>query len=199
MIRTLTDARDIYTRGHSDRVSLLAVEIAKEMQLSETTIERIRIAGLMHDIGKVRTPDSILLKECKLTDAEFDEMKKHSHYSYEILLNLPAVFSDILPAVLSHHERYDGTGYPQGLSGEEIPIEARIISIADAFDAMTSFRRYRHNFTAEEAKAEIQRCKGTQFDPVVAEVALRALERFDEIKKDPKWVYPVDENNEIIL
>jgi len=88
MIRTLTDARDIYTRGHSDRVSLLAVEIAKEMQLSETTIERIRIAGLMHDIGKVRTPDSILLKECKLTDAEFDEMKKHSHYSYEILAEL---------------------------------------------------------------------------------------------------------------
>ena len=152
----------------------------------------------MHDIGKVRTPDSILLKEYKLTDEEYAEMKKHSHHSYEILLNLPAVFSDILPAVLSHHERYDGTGYPQGLSGEEIPIEARIISIADAFDAMTSFRRYRHNFTAEEAKAEIRRCTGTQFDPVVAKVALRALERFEDIKNDPKWVCPVDENNNII-
>ena len=87
----------------------------------------------------------------------------------------------------------------QGLSGEEIPIEARIISIADAFDAMTSFRRYRHNFTAEEAKAEIRRCTGTQFDPVVAKVALRALERFEDIKNDPKWVCPVDENNNICL
>ncbi len=193
-VRSMVDARDIYTRGHSDRVSLLSTKIAAAMGLSEEEIERIRIAGLFHDIGKLRIPDSILIKEGRLTEEEFFEIRKHPLYALEILSNA-SMFEDIVPAVRSHHERYDGQGYPDGLTGQDIPQAARIISIADAFDAMTSFRRYRTNITFDEALNEIIRGRGTQFDPEIADVALGVLKDFKEIEADPSWVYPNRDKN----
>ncbi len=162
-MRRVVDMKDQYTRGHSDRVSFYAYHLAKQLGKSEDYCERVRLAGLFHDTGKLSVPDEILLKPTKLTDEEFQIIKTHPA-SGEELLSALYQFRPILPAVRGHHERFDGLGYPDGLKGYEIPEEARIIAVADTFDAMTSNRQYRSALTIEFASNELNRCKDSQLD-----------------------------------
>ena len=185
MIQTLrytVEAKDSYTRGHSDRVSEYSVLIGEKLGLSEEQIKTLRIGGLFHDIGKIGIPDSILLKPAKLTDDEYSQIKNHPSIGAHIL-GSAVIFKDIIPIVKHHHERYDGTGYPSKLKGEEIPYMARIAAVADTFDAMTSRRSYRGPIDIEHVKEEIKRCEGTQFDPQIAEAFLDILNNnFEKIK-----------------
>ena len=167
ILRQTVEAKDPYTRGHSDRVSEFAVLIGTKMGLDEKTIHILKIGGLFHDIGKIGIPDSILLKESKLSDDEYSQIKNHPTIGAHILGNA-TVFQDIIPIVKYHHERYDGRGYPSQLAGTDIPLIARITAVADAFDAMTSKRTYRDSLPIEKVKEEIERCSGTQFDPEIA-------------------------------
>ena len=186
MVQTLrytVEAKDTYTRGHSDRVSEYSVLIGERLGLPEDQIKTLRIGGLFHDIGKIGIPDSILLKPEKLTDDEYSEIKNHPSIGAHIL-GSAKIFQDIIPIVKHHHERYDGNGYPARLKGEEIPYLARITAVADTFDAMTSRRSYRGPIDIEQVKEEIKRCEGTQFDPQIAEVFIDILNNeFDKIKK----------------
>lgn len=185
-VRSMVDTRDIHTRGHSDRVSYLSELIAKEMGLPEEFCKRIRVAGLFHDIGKIGIPDSILLKPTALTEEEFAEIKTHPLRGYAILSPI-SVFSDIAEIVLQHHERVDGRGYPKGLLGDNILLEAKIIAAADAFDAMTSFRQYRNSLSFDYALSELREGKNSQFDSNVVDAFLRVLQNYDMIKKDLAW------------
>lgn len=181
-LRYTVEAKDPYTRGHSDRVSEYSVLIGEKLGLTDDDIKTLRVGGLFHDIGKIGIPDSILLKESKLTDDEYSEIKNHPSIGAHILCNAE-VFQDIIPIVKHHHERYDGNGYPSRLKGEEIPYIARIAAVADTFDAMTSRRSYRGPIDIEHVKEEIKRCEGTQFDPQIAEVFLDILNNdYDKIK-----------------
>jgi PAS domain S-box-containing protein/diguanylate cyclase (GGDEF)-like protein/putative nucleotidyltransferase with HDIG domain len=159
---------------HSKRVSQLCEFIARHMKLDETEINKIKIAGLMHDIGKIGINDQILNKSGKLTSDEWNDVRSHSEVGYRILSSANE-FSEIAEYILSHHERWDGTGYPQGLKGEEIHVYARIIAVADSFDAMTSERTYRTAMTIREAIEEIRKNALTQFDPRIAEVFIKGL------------------------
>jgi PAS domain S-box-containing protein/diguanylate cyclase (GGDEF)-like protein/putative nucleotidyltransferase with HDIG domain len=159
---------------HSKRVSQLCEFIARHMKLDETEINKIKIAGLMHDIGKIGINDQILNKSGKLTTDEWNDVRSHSEVGYRILSSANE-FSEIAEYILSHHERWDGTGYPQGLKGEEIHVYARIIAVADSFDAMTSERTYRTAMTIREAIEEIRKNALTQFDPRIAEVFIKGL------------------------
>ena len=188
MVQTLrytVEAKDSYTRGHSDRVSEYSVLIGKKLGLQEEQIKTLRIGGLFHDIGKIGIPDSILLKPGRLTDEEYTQIKAHPGIGAHILGSAD-IFKDIIPIVKHHHEKYDGTGYPGMLKGEEIPYLARIAAVADTFDAMTSRRSYRGPIDIEHVKDEIKRCEGTQFDPQVAEAFLEILnnnyEKIQEIQ-----------------
>ena len=174
ILRQTVEAKDPYTRGHSDRVSEFAVLIGTKMGLDEKTIHILKIGGLFHDIGKIGIPDSILLKESKLSDDEYSQIKNHPTIGAHILGNA-TVFQDIIPIVKYHHERYDGRGYPSQLAGTDIPLIARITAVADAFDAMTSKRTYRDSLPIEKVKEEIERCSGTQFDPEIAKLYLGIL------------------------
>lgn len=174
-LRLMVDARDIYTRGHSDRVSYFAERIARAMGRDDAYCARIRVAGLFHDVGKVGTPDAILLKGSRLTDEEYEKIRQHPARGAEILSAI-AQFQDIAPVVRQHHERFDGQGYPDGLPGGRVLEQARIICVADAFDAMTSNRRYRPSLSLAQAVAQLQEGSGTQFDPAVVDVFLRLLE-----------------------
>ena len=174
ILRQTVEARDPYTRGHSDRVSEFAVLIGTKMGLDEQTLHTLKIGGLFHDIGKIGIPDSILLKESKLSDDEYSQIKNHPTIGAHILGNA-TVFQDIIPIVKYHHERYDGRGYPSQLAGTKIPLVSRITAIADAFDAMTSKRTYRDAVPIEKVKEEIERCSGTQFDPEIATLFLDIL------------------------
>ena len=173
-LRYTVEAKDPYTRGHSDRVSEYSVLIGKQLGLSEEDLKILKIGGLFHDIGKIGVPDSILLKTSKLTDEEYSEIKNHPSIGAHILSNA-TIFKDIIPIVKYHHEKYDGNGYPSKLKGEDIPLFARIAAIADTFDAMTSKRTYRDSLGLDVVKSEIERCKGTQFDPHLADVFLDIL------------------------
>ena len=180
-LRYTVEAKDSYTRGHSDRVSEFSVLIGKHMGLPEHDLKTLRIGGLFHDIGKIGVPDSILLKEAKLTDEEYSEIKNHPSIGKHILSNA-STFKDIIPIVYHHHEKFNGTGYPEQLSGENIPLFARIAAIADTFDAMTSKRSYRNALPLEVVRAEIEKCSGTQFDPEIAKIFLNILDyHYDEI------------------
>jgi diguanylate cyclase (GGDEF)-like protein/PAS domain S-box-containing protein/putative nucleotidyltransferase with HDIG domain len=159
---------------HSQRVSELCESIAKSMDLSNDDINQIRIAGLMHDIGKIGVEDNILNKTEMLNNHEWEEIKKHSEIGYRILSSVNE-FSEVADYVLEHQERWDGTGYPRGLKGEEISLQARIISVADAFDAMTGERTYGRMLNKKEAIEEIQRCSGTQFDPELARLFIEKV------------------------
>ena len=163
------DAKDRYTRGHSERVSTLAAALARALGLQGETVEQYRVAGLLHDVGKIGTPESILTKMNRLTDEEFREIMKHPRTGYEILKDIPGI-AFALPGVLHHHERYDGTGYPTKLAGQQIPLIARVLALADTFDAMRSNRAYRSARPHEAVIAEIRKCAGTQFDPKLAAV-----------------------------
>lgn len=182
ILRRTVDAKDTYTRGHSDRVSEYSVLIGKKLKLSEDKLKLLKIGGLFHDIGKIGIPDSILLKTSKLTDDEYNEIKKHPSIGAHILEN-SSIFKDIIPIVLYHHEKFDGCGYPSKLKGEDIPFLARIVAVADTFDAMTSKRSYRDALALDIVKQEFIKFSGTQFDPVVAKVFLEILEfNYNDIK-----------------
>ena len=182
-LRYTVEAKDPYTRGHSDRVSAYSVLIGEKLGLSEDDLKTLRVGGLFHDIGKIGIPDSILLKESKLTDDEYSEIKSHPAIGAHILCNAE-VFKDIIPIVKHHHERYDGRGYPCQLKGEDIPYFARIATIADAFDAMTSKRTYRNSLPIDVVRAEIERNLETQFDPEIGKVFLDILNNdYDKIEK----------------
>ncbi len=186
-LRYTVEAKDPYTRGHSDRVSAYSVLIGEKLGLSEDDLKTLRVGGLFHDIGKIGIPDSILLKESKLTDDEYSEIKSHPAIGAHILCNAE-VFKDIIPIVKHHHERYDGRGYPCQLKGEDIPYFARIATIADAFDAMTSKRTYRNSLPIDIVRAEIEKNLGTQFDPKIGKAFLDILnndyEKIEKIKED---------------
>ncbi|PJC72270.1 MAG: two-component system response regulator [Syntrophobacterales bacterium CG_4_8_14_3_um_filter_58_8] len=173
---SVIEAKDSYTRGHSEGVSKYAFAIAKEMKLSSGEMERIRAAGLLHDIGKIAIDKQILLKNGPLTDEERKVVQTHCECGVKILK--PATFlGEILPIVHQHHERFDGKGYPQGLKGDEIDQGARILAVADSFEAMTSARSYRSAMPFEEAVDEIRRHAGTQFDLEVVDAFLTAVKK----------------------
>ncbi len=175
ILRHTVEAKDPYTRGHSDRVSEFSVLIGQKMNLDSDTIHDLKIGGLFHDIGKIGIPDSILLKESKLDDNEYSQIKNHPTIGAHILGDAK-VFENIIPIVKHHHEKFDGTGYPSGLKGSEIPLIARIASVADTFDAMTSKRTYRDSLPISVVKEELKRCSGSQFDPEIASIFLDILE-----------------------
>jgi len=158
------DAKDRYTCGHSRRVAYLSRELARCSGLDEATVVRVHIAGLVHDVGKIGVPESVLSKPGRLTDDEFEMIKKHPEIGVRILRDIPN-FDDIIPGVMSHHERFDGNGYPQRLRGLDIPLFGRIVGIAAAFDAMSSTRTYRRALSSKDVLAEMERCAGSQFDP----------------------------------
>jgi len=169
LVRSLAkavDARDKYTRLHSKRVSALATKLAKHMKLGDETVNKVEIAGILHDVGKIGIPDNILQKPGRLSDEEMAIVKNHPAFSAQIIKSTS--LKNIVSAVKAHHERWDGKGYPYGLKGEQIPLEARILALADTFDAMTSDRPYRKGLPISEALNEIARCAGSQFDPRLA-------------------------------
>ena len=174
VLRRTVEVKDVYTRGHSDRVSEYSLLIGKKLNLPPEQMKTLKIGALFHDIGKIGIPDAILLKTDKLTDDEYSEIKNHPAIGAHILSNA-SIFADIIPIVKHHHERYDGKGYPARLAGEDIPYLARIVAVADTFDAMTSRRSYRQALDFDYTMNEIERCKGTQFDPAIADVFLEIL------------------------
>jgi len=169
------DAKDSYTNGHSMRVAQYSVKIAERAGKSKEEQERIHYMGLLHDIGKIGIPDSIITKSSSLSDKEYYVTRKHPEIGAEILANISEI-PDLGIGARWHHERYDGTGYPDGLKGEEIPEEARIIAVADAYDAMASRRSYRDVLPQQVVYGEIKKGKGTQFDPVFADIMLVLME-----------------------
>lgn len=160
------DTKDPYTCGHSRRVAIISERLARECGFSEDRVKQIYLAGLLHDIGKIGVPEATLCKEGKLTDEEFTQIKKHPAAGAKILEGIKQL-EKVLPGIMYHHERPDGKGYPHGLVAEEIPVDGKIIGIADCFDAMTSDRTYRKALSLEIVCNEIRKCTGTQFDPMM--------------------------------
>lgn len=160
------DAKDSYTSGRSRRITYYSIQIAKQLGLSTIDIGKVELAGMLHDIGMIGVSDEILYKVDSLTQEEYDEIKKHITYSVKILEDIKQL-KDVVEIIKYHHEKYDGTGYPFGIKGEDIPIGSRIIAIADAFDSIISNRIYRNQTSHEQALEEIKKGAGTQFDPVV--------------------------------
>jgi putative nucleotidyltransferase with HDIG domain len=169
------DQRDSYTAKHSQTVGLLCEMMARELGLDEGRVQRVRLAGILHDIGKIGVPDSILGKPGKLTDDEMDQMRRHPEMGARILAS--DELGDVRGWILTHHERPDGSGYPKGLTFEEIPLEAAILAVGDAYEAMTSDRVYRRSIGHKAARNELRRAAGTQFDERVVDALLRALKR----------------------
>jgi len=169
------DAKDHYTYGHSKKVGEYAVALAQALGLPQDRIATIRAASLLHDIGKIGIPDAILNKEGALTTDEWKPVKTHPELGVEILRHVTDL-TNCLPAILHHHERYDGTGYPAGLKGDDIPLEARILAVADAYDAITSLRPYHKKLSRQEGLAELKKHAGTQFDPEILDVFCKTME-----------------------
>ena len=169
------DGKDPYTRGHSERVSRISVAIAQRLGLSDGECEKIRISALLHDVGKIAIDDKILKKPAALTDDEFDIMKQHPQRGYKIMSQIGAM-KEFLPGMYMHHEMVDGRGYPQGLKGDEIPLMAKIVAVADTFDAMTTDRPYQQAMKFEHAVERIQSFVGTRYDETVVEAFAQACE-----------------------
>ncbi|MEN6316860.1 MAG: HD domain-containing phosphohydrolase [Clostridiaceae bacterium] len=189
-LRQAVDAKDIYTRGHSDRVAYYAVRIGEVMDMTPEDLETLRISGIFHDVGKIGTADDILLKTDKLTDKDLKEIQKHPTKGARIL-SAVSMFRDVVPVVKSHHERMDGTGYPDGLEKDAIPLLARIISVADAFDAMMSDRLYRSKLNLEEAKQQLINGAGTQFDKDITAIFIKLIDGtgYSEMLKETAATY----------
>ena len=168
------DARDPYTAGHSERVSAISVTIGRQMGLSAEDLDILRLGALLHDIGNIGISDNVLRKPGALTDEEFELIKEHPALGARILRTVPFL-TQHLPIVELHHERPDGRGYPYGLTADEIPMLARIVHVADAFDAMTSARAYRPALDSGYAIRELWRCAGTQFDAEVVQALVQAV------------------------
>ena len=168
------EAKDQYTRGHSERVGLLSKRLGQELGLNEATCQQLYLSGLLHDVGKIAIQDATLRKPGLLTDAEFEEIKQHPRWGWDILHDLGRL-QYVLQAVVHHHEHYDGTGYLDGLAGEEIPQAARILAVADSYDALTSDRPYRQGIAQEKAEDILHRGAGTQWDPAVVAAMLHAM------------------------
>ncbi len=174
------EAKDLYTSGHSNRVAKCSVAIAERLGWNEEAIKNLRYSALLHDIGKIAVPDVILNKPMALTNEEFDVLKKHPVIGGDILKGITTI-PDVQLGALYHHERFDGTGYPSGKKGDEIPIEARIIAIADTYDAMTSNRAYRQALPYNVVISELENGRGTQFDPVLVELFLQMLKEDESL------------------
>ena len=170
------DAKDEYTNGHSIRVGYYSKLIAENLGLKPDEVDNIYYIALLHDIGKIAIPDNILNKPGRLTDDEFESMKSHTTKGAKILNGISTI-PQIIDGAKSHHERYDGTGYPEGLKGEEIPLVARIICCADCIDAMASKRVYKEPYSVEKIISEFRRCSGTQFDPKIASLVIDMMEK----------------------
>lgn len=182
------EAKDAYTKGHSSRVTEIAVILAGESGMSDSEVEKIKLAGTVHDLGKIGVPDSILNKPGKLTDEEFSEIKKHCATG-ERILKAVILDSEVLAIVRHHHERFGGGGYLDAISGEEIPLGSRILAVADAYDAMTSDRPYRDALPVARAISELKEYRGSQFDPGIVGLFLKVHD---------KLVYcPLDAHSEI--
>jgi putative nucleotidyltransferase with HDIG domain len=170
------EARDQYTAGHSRRVMEYSRSVGQRMKLAKQDIEDLKRSALLHDIGKIGVPDMVLKKQTKLTDEEYAIIKSHPETGAAILKYIKS-FKDLVPAVYHHHERFDGEGYPDGVKGTAIPMHARIIAIADTFDAMTSSRPYRKKaLSFRTALSELERNKGVQFDPDIADIFIDILQ-----------------------
>ena len=169
------DAKDRYTHGHSTRVASISRQIAERAGLPEEECRKIYFSALLHDVGKIGVPDVIINKEGKLTDEEFEHIRQHPILGYQILSSIKQS-PELSVGAHYHHERYDGKGYPDGMKGEEIPETARIIAVADAYDAMTSSRSYRKELSYEKTKEELRKGMGTQFDPKYAQIMLDIIE-----------------------
>ncbi len=185
LARSLTatvDARDAHTYGHSERVARIAVEIGREMGLQEDELSDIYLAGLLHDVGKIGIRDEVLMKVGALTPEEYEHIKQHVVIGYRILAELHPL-RNLLPAVLHHHERYDGTGYPEGLAGENIPLLARILAVADAFDAMSARRTYRDALSPKEVEDALKNGSGSQWDKRVVDAFLRCRDNIHLIRQ----------------
>lgn len=172
---SIISARDQYTYGHSQRVRRYAEKLGESMGLDGVTMQSLRWAAVVHDLGKIEVPKSILMKKGKLDPDEWEIVKQHPVWALRILEPIAKDFNKVIPIVRSHHERFDGRGYPDGISGDIIPLESRILAVADAFDAMCSNRPYREALSVEEALDEIKGCIGTQFDPAVAKAFLEMM------------------------
>ncbi len=184
----MIEGRDTYTGGHSERVALYSQKIAEAMGFGAEECALIYQAGILHDIGKIITPDAILLKPGKLTTSEYSLIKNHASAGYEILSEVP-MYNNFVEIIYAHHEHYDGSGYPRSLKGEEIPIFARIMSVADAFDAMTTGRIYKSKKTPAEAISELKQLSGIWYDPKVIDIALDILKSInvdDHITQEPR-------------
>ncbi|HPO16243.1 MAG TPA: HD domain-containing protein [Candidatus Hydrogenedentes bacterium] len=179
------ELRDHYTVGHTWRVTNFAMAMARELGWDEEKLKEVQMGGVLHDIGKIAVDDAILRKPGKLTDEEYAKMKVHPERGAELLQDIEHLHP-LIPYCLYHHERYDGKGYPYGLAGDDIPIEGRILAVADTFDAMTSNRPYRKGLDPEIAIAEIEKCSGAQFDPLCAELLIRCYRagKVDTILQD---------------
>ncbi len=200
VLATAIDAKDPYTQGHSRRVTQYSVAIAEEMNLTPKEVEDIRYAGLLHDVGKIGIKDSIIRKPGRLTDEEYAIIKKHPAIGAKILRPVDFL-ADKIPGVLHHHEYYDGRGYPDHLTGENIPLAGRIICVADAFDAMTTNRPYRKGLTVKTAVGELKKFSGKQFDPICVDAFLKAFDRklfqyFEKVEDSDDMVL-IDDGTEV--
>jgi HD-GYP domain-containing protein (c-di-GMP phosphodiesterase class II) len=188
-LRALTaaiDAKDRYTRGHSERVGLMASKMAAAMGLERSVVDQYRIAGIVHDVGKIGVPEAVLTKPGRLTEEEFAQIKLHPGIGHHILQGIPRL-APVLPGVLWHHERWDGRGYPDKLVGDKTPLIARVLALADTFDAMSSTRSYRPALPRKKVLEEIARCGGTQFDPELAPIFVRLdFSEFDQALEEHK-------------
>lgn len=174
LVKTI-DAKDSYTNGHSARVAQYSLMLAKRMDFSSEELGRLEYTALLHDVGKIGVSDAILNKKGKLTDEEYAIIKEHANMGAQILSNITEL-PDVAVGARYHHERYDGNGYPAGLKGEEIPLFARIIAVADSYDAMTSKRSYRAALPQHLVREEISKGIGTQFDPRIAKLMLMIMD-----------------------
>ena len=178
------EARDPHLRGHSARVTSIAEGLARRLGWRGERLDALRLGGALHDVGKIAVDSSVLRKPGALTEEELSQIRTHPVAGARLIETVED-FRPALPYVLHHHERWDGAGYPHGLRCEEIPVEARLLGVADAFDAMTSDRSYRPALSVERALAELERCAGTQFDPELAETFVEGWRTGDIAPADP--------------